>query len=122
MAFQAVDDVLDLSGVEAETGKALFTDLREGKLTYPLLIALQREPTIRPLLEELVSVDHELQLPPESCAEVLALVQAADALEASREFARQRVDRAAHALEVLPKSEATAALAMVAHSIINRCH
>ncbi|REJ80120.1 MAG: polyprenyl synthetase family protein [Acidobacteria bacterium] len=122
MAFQAVDDVLDLSGDEATTGKALFTDLREGKLTHPLLVALQRQPALRPLLQELASVDHEMQLPAQRCADVLAVVEETDALEASRAFARERVEKASLALRQLPKSDATAALAVVAHSIIHRSH
>jgi len=43
LAFQIIDDVLDLAGDPVQTGKVLFTDLREGKMTYPLLLAVQRE-------------------------------------------------------------------------------
>ncbi len=40
MAFQLVDDALDYSAVEAELGKAIGDDFREGKLTYPILLAI----------------------------------------------------------------------------------
>src|SRR5262245_5040374 len=48
MAFQLVDDLLDYAG--EETGKTMFADLRQGKLTLPLVLAVQEEPG---LLEQL---------------------------------------------------------------------
>ena len=41
-AFQLIDDVLDYSGAEAETGKHLGDDLAEGKPTLPLIHVMQR--------------------------------------------------------------------------------
>jgi len=41
MAFQLVDDILDFTGTERELGKRPFQDLREGKVTLPLLHALR---------------------------------------------------------------------------------
>lgn len=55
MAFQLVDDVLDFTGEPALMGKALLTDLREGKMTYPLLLAMERDPSVRPVLARVYS-------------------------------------------------------------------
>ena len=41
IAFQLIDDLLDYKGNHRETGKTVFRDLRENKLTMPLLHALQ---------------------------------------------------------------------------------
>ncbi len=43
-AFQMVDDVLDYTGDSNEFGKAIGTDLAEGKLTLPIVVALERAP------------------------------------------------------------------------------
>ena len=44
MAFQIVDDRLDLAGDEATVGKSLGVDLREGKLTLPVILWLRGRP------------------------------------------------------------------------------
>ena len=55
MAFQLVDDLLDYSG--EQTGKTMFADLRQGKLTLPLVLAVQGEPGLLELLEQIRSGD-----------------------------------------------------------------
>src|SRR6185436_12592382 len=52
VAFQAVDDELDYA---EGTGKDPLADLREGKVTYPLVVALEREPALRADLERLLA-------------------------------------------------------------------
>ena len=56
VAFQLVDDLLDLVGHHSNTGKTLFSDLSEGKVTFPLIVVLEREPelaeTIRAIAAE----------------------------------------------------------------------
>lgn len=46
VAFQLIDDLLDLVGHRSNTGKTLFSDLSEGKVTYPLITVLDREPAL----------------------------------------------------------------------------
>src|SRR5262245_58210340 len=50
VAFQAVDDELDFASAET-TGKGPFADLREGKITFPLIVALEREPSLHLRIE-----------------------------------------------------------------------
>jgi geranylgeranyl pyrophosphate synthase len=47
MAFQIFDDILDLAGAPAETGKRRGTDLCDGTVTLPVILALQLEPGLR---------------------------------------------------------------------------
>ena len=52
VAFQIFDDILDFSGDEARTGKRVGTDLRDGTVTLPIVLALERRPHLAPLLAE----------------------------------------------------------------------
>lgn len=114
IAFQAIDDVLDLAGDPATTGKALFTDLREGKLTYPLIVGQRRDPALRPLLERIV---RDEQAPFD---EVRAILDRTGSLESCRALALEHVALAKRALEPLPASEARDALATVADATVHR--
>ena len=51
LAFQILDDILDLTGDETETGKRRGTDLRDGTVTLPVVLALEARPDIGPRLQ-----------------------------------------------------------------------
>jgi octaprenyl-diphosphate synthase len=53
MAFQIFDDILDLTGSPDATGKPRGTDLREGTVTLPVILALRHEPDLAPLIRAL---------------------------------------------------------------------
>jgi octaprenyl-diphosphate synthase len=118
-AFQAIDDVLDFDGDPEKTGKALFVDLREGKTTYPLLLAVRRDETLRARLEELAFGDATADRDAQQ-REVLDALKRLGALEETRAFARDAGDRARQALEELPASDARAALETVLAATIAR--
>src|SRR5260221_10214471 len=73
LAFQLLDDVLDVSGPPERTGKARGTDLLDGTVTLPLIVAAERDPGLR-----------EIDLPgldPEGAEEVCERIAATGALE-----------------------------------------
>ncbi len=105
-AFQLIDDVLDYEGSTELLGKNIGDDLREGKPTLPLLLAMQycsaeQSAKLRKAVE-LGDTEH-LQ-------EVVTLVRTCGALEATREAARKEAELAAKSLELLPDNEWTKAL------------
>ncbi len=124
VAFQAIDDLLDFSGATTVTGKALFADLREGKMTYPLILAAEREPELRPLLSHTLSLAVDESEPSSEyrrCTqEVLATLLRTDSLEDCRSFAELRAQSAIEHLRVLPESAARAALETVAAAAVDR--
>jgi octaprenyl-diphosphate synthase len=114
VAFQAVDDLLDIGGDAAVTGKALFTDLREGKMTYPLIRALERDAALLPDLVECAALPPDRPLPPAAIYRVLDALVATEALAECRALARRQATEAAAAIAGLPDGPGKAALIMVA--------
>ena len=99
-AFQIIDDVLDYSADEAETGKHLGDDLAEGKPTLPLIHAMQHGAP-----EQAARVRRAIENGGrEDFAAVLEAIQSSGALDAARRDARTEADRAIAALQALPAS------------------
>lgn len=99
-AFQLIDDVLDYSGAEAETGKHLGDDLAEGKPTLPLIYAMQngspeQAACVRKAIENGGRDDF---------AGVLAAIHATGALDHARRAAKVEADLATQAINALPAS------------------
>ncbi len=105
-AFQLVDDLLDYEGATTQLGKNVGDDLREGKPTLPLLIAMARasEPE-RNLIRHAIEHGEVARL-----AEIVGIVRRTGALEATREAARAEAELARRSLAALPPSRAREAL------------
>jgi octaprenyl-diphosphate synthase len=110
MAFQITDDLLDYTEPEAVTGKPSGLDLREHKVTLPLIAALARMPAEgggRRLVAELMEAAEPSD---DLVAEVIRLVEGAGGLETARQRALDLAQRAEAELDVLPPSPARDAL------------
>ena len=108
MAFQVADDLLDYTEAQEMTGKPTGLDLRERKVTLPLIAALrQMRPAARERVEALFASDD----PPDSAiAEVIGIVGEHGGLEYARRRGDQFAQEAEEALAGLPDTPARTAL------------
>jgi octaprenyl-diphosphate synthase len=114
VAFQLVDDLLDYTGDPDATGKALHADLDEGKLTLPLLLAIEREPTLARHLEPARSRDAL------AAARLVEAVHAHRTCDEVRRAARAETDLGLLALATLPPSCARDLLGAIAAELADR--
>jgi len=103
MAFQITDDLLDYTEPEAVTGKPSGLDLREHKVTLPLIVALAGRTVVAQLMDTAEPGD-------DLVAEIIRLVEAAGGLETARQRALDLAQQAETELDVLPSSPARDAL------------
>jgi octaprenyl-diphosphate synthase len=118
--FQLVDDLLDLCGDSDQTGKSLFADLREGKATYPLILAMSRDPQLRPRVEAMLATPEDAEVDSEEMGEIVAAIAATGALDETRAVAAERSEAAVAALEGLPEGPARSGLAGLCELLLRR--
>ena len=118
MAFQIADDLLDYTETEAVTGKPSGQDLREHKMTLPLIAAMQAMNAAARREVESFFADPE---PTDAGIEhVIGLVREHGGIEYALQRARSFGERAAHAADSLPPSEATYALKDAVTYVVDR--
>ena len=109
MAFQVADDILDYTETASVTGKPSGLDLKEHKVTLPLIVALPRlDDGSRSKVEALFATEAPTD---EQVAEVIALVGEAGGIDDARRRGEEFAKEAEDALDTLPDTPARAALA-----------
>ncbi|MEY4583169.1 MAG: hypothetical protein RL701_7872, partial [Pseudomonadota bacterium] len=100
-AFQLVDDLLDYEGSTSQLGKNVGDDLREGKPTLPLLLAMERGTSVeRDLIRHAIQHGEIARL-----SEIVEIVRHTGAITATRDAARAEAAVAKRSLDMLPQSE-----------------
>lgn len=116
LAFQIVDDTLDVTGDPHNTGKAVGTDLIEGKPTLPVIYAMQ-DPDKGPRLIELFE---KADVTTDDVAEALELIRSTDSVDRCLSKAREYVDEAVGYMDSVPDSIYKDALLDLASYIVRR--
>ena len=128
LAFQLVDDLLDFTASPEQLGKPVLSDLKEGKVTLPLIFALEETGTLhntsgdsnghgRRLVGKVLEERGFLSVRPE---QITRLVNESGALERASHLAKEYVSRAKACLEDIPDTEYRRALLAVPDFILER--
>jgi octaprenyl-diphosphate synthase len=134
LAFQLVDDLLDFTASPEKLGKPVLSDLKEGKVTLPLIFSLRAQAAAhgasadangdphtngdgRRMVEKVLE---ERDFRSVRAEEIAKLVRETGALERAANLAKEHVRRAKASLEVLPDTEYRRALLAVPDFILDR--
>jgi octaprenyl-diphosphate synthase len=118
VAFQLIDDLLDYTGSVADTGKPVLNDLREGKLTMPLLLSLPRATEAE--RQSVANVMREREFDSVAPAQILEIAERHGGLAATRGLAQDYAAAARVALGSFPESDARDGLMLATESAIDR--
>jgi octaprenyl-diphosphate synthase len=119
-AFQVIDDALDYEGDAARMGKNLGDDLREGKVTLPLIVAMQRASSAdAELIRKAIEQPDPSQLA-QQLDVIMGVIRRTQALKVTHAVAQAESQRAAAALQTLPNSPYKQALINLACQSITR--
>jgi len=121
LAFQMVDDLLDILGSSKQLGKPALNDLRGGIATAPVLLAVEEQPALIELIRRKFKGSGDVQY-------ALELVQASSGIEQAKALAAQHARLAASQVAALPATDcphalqAREALVSITHRVLARSH
>jgi len=116
-AFQLADDLLDFTAAEEVLGKASGADLLEGKITLPLILLVEQEPSVKRDLEIVMCEGNYEKI---SRFALLEKLEKYNLLEETKLRAYDFANQAIKNLEVLPKTEYRLALEEIPNYMIER--
>jgi octaprenyl-diphosphate synthase len=120
IAFQLVDDVLDFTAHEKVLGKPVGNDLREGKITLPLIYALEQATgEERQLVAKVLEDGHYDRVP---FSKIRCLIERYRGFERARERAQSFTDKARSIIGEFPESPYQRALSAVTDLVTDRDH
>jgi octaprenyl-diphosphate synthase len=120
IAFQLVDDVLDFTAHEKVLGKPVGSDLREGKVTLPLIYALEGATAEERQLVDNVLADGSYERVP--FEKILRFVERHQGFERVRERAQSFTEKARTIIHEFPESASQRALAALTDLVTDRDH
>jgi octaprenyl-diphosphate synthase len=117
IAFQIVDDILDISGDERKLGKGTGTDIREGNMTLPLILARDED---KAFAKQIKTIYKAGKITDEQVSETLDMIKDTCAVREALKTARGYADGATEYLQRLPDSKYRSKLVDLSRLVVDR--
>ncbi|MCR6110655.1 heptaprenyl diphosphate synthase component II [Bacillus sp. A301a_S52] len=117
MAFQITDDILDFVGTEKELGKPAGSDLAQGNVTLPVLLAMEKDNELNERIVAYLKAESRI---PFNMKATIEDIKETGAIQEAKKVADKYIKKALLALEPLPELRAKAALQQIADYISER--
>jgi geranylgeranyl pyrophosphate synthase len=117
LAFQIIDDILDFTGTEAELGKPAGSDLRQGTLTLPSMLLIERYPQDNPIKRLFENREKTENIP-----QAIEQVCNSSIIEECYKIARNYCDQACDKIKNLPDAPSRKSLTDLADFVVKRKH
>jgi len=118
LAFQMADDTLDFVAPQAKLGKPVYNDLKEGKITLPIIAAMQQ--ATRREAQTITDYLHSDHVTEADSQEVVTILQKYNTLQTTMAKAQEYVTRAKHHLDDFAASPALDMLHLLANYVVAR--
>nr|QHF16630.1 geranylgeranyl pyrophosphate synthase GGPPS2-2 [Haematococcus lacustris] len=106
IAFQVVDDILDLTASSSILGKPALNDIKSGLATAPVLFAAEQKPELRPLILRKFKQEGDL-------SKAVQLIEASDGIQRAKDLARHHCDMAVGMVAAMPEPQSD-------HAVLSR--
>lgn len=115
LAFQIIDDILDITGVNESLGKPAGSDLKNGNLTAPIIFALDESPSLKLLIDREFKDSDDIK-------KAVKLIQQSQGIEKAKDLAKEHIQASLQSLERLKPSDSIDSLKLLSEYIINRIY
>ena len=113
LAFQIIDDILDITGSKEILGKPPGSDLKNGNLTAPLFFALQEKQELYPFVEREFQNKEDIQ-------QAITIIKQTKGIEKAKDLAKEHIQAALKAIDNEHPSESVQTLKLISYYILNR--
>nr|YP_009294024.1 prenyl transferase [Hildenbrandia rubra]AOM67266.1 prenyl transferase [Hildenbrandia rubra] len=111
LAFQIIDDILDIVGSSKSLGKPAGSDLRNGNLTAPILFALEEQPELQLIIEREFYKEGDI-------VKAIELVRKSQGIQKAQDLAQEHLQAAINSLKFLPNSDTYTSLLKITEYIL----
>nr|YP_009564997.1 prenyl transferase [Gelidium galapagense]QBA96348.1 prenyl transferase [Gelidium galapagense] len=115
LAFQIIDDILDLTGINESLGKPSGSDLKNGNITAPIIFAAEEVPGLKSLINREFESSDDIN-------QAIKIIQQTQGIEKAKDLAKEHIQASLQALKRAEPSDAVQSLKLLSEYIVQRIY